>query len=821
VKRRDFLGGVGALALTPSFASVSCADDAVRTTPMLPDRSPGAVGFLPERFALAERAVADAVEKRGVPGAVLLIGRKGAVVWRKAYGYAGLRPERRPMQVDTLFDMASVTKPVAAATATMQLVESGRVDLEATVGKYLPPFAAAGGDKAAITVRHLLTHAGGLVAGGAFAGKHLTLPEMVAVIAQSRQVSPPGTRFLYSDYSAVLLGAIVEAVSGQTLDAWCREHIWQPLGMTDTDFRPTGERALRSAATTNGEDTPERRGRVHDPLSASIGGVSGNAGLFSTVDDLARFCQMLLNGGEYAGARILKPETVRLMTTRQSPFEGNDRGLGWDLASAYTVRGDLPPGSFGHTGFTGTSVWIDPMTQTFIIVLTNAVHADPAVQEAARGHVVRMRRMVSSVVASAIPELALPDPTEKLAAFLAAPTARPVAVAGRRATGMVRTGLEALIAAGFGTLAGRKVGIVCNHTAVDKQGKHLADLLHGSGKVNIVTLFGPEHSIRGDVDASADNSRDARTGLPVVSLYNLKLPPAERYRPTAEQLKGIDTLVFDIQDIGARYYTYIATMGYCMEAAVKHNLRFVVLDRPNPLGGNLVEGPLLDPTMQGRFTAYHTAPITHGMTVGELARMFNEERKIGVTLEVIKMMGWTRGMRWEETGLPWVNPSPNIRNPLQAELYPGVGLLEVLPLSVGRGTDTPFEVFGSPYLDGHILAADLNARRLPGVSFAPTAFIPTTREYKGQPCGGVRITVTDRAALMPSALGIHLADALVRRYPDRFTAQVLDRMKGMVGNVAIPQEIAKGTPPAQIISGWANDVAEWKRRRVPFMLYGD
>jgi uncharacterized protein YbbC (DUF1343 family)/CubicO group peptidase (beta-lactamase class C family) len=792
MNRRDLIRTLGGAAIVPLTASLPSYAALRRDTPALPERDPRACGFTPERLAEADAAVAAAVAN-GVPGAVLLVARNGAVALKKVYGNAALRPAARPMAADTIFDLASLTKVVTVTTAIAILVEEGKVGLDTPVGKWLFPFAQAEGDRATVTVRHMLTHTSGVPAGGRIPeGAKLT--QAVEIIAKSRHMGAPGEKFIYSDFSAVTLGAIVEAVSGKTLDVFCRERIFEPLGMKDTGFNPPPALAARCASTSAADDTPENRGIVHDPMSRALGGVSGNAGLFSTADDLARFCQMWLNGGEYAGIRILKQETVRQFTEGQV-FTNGGRALGWDRDTGYSIRATLPVGSYGHTGFTGTSLWIDPTTKTFIILLTNAVHQKDA-------SVIRLRRQVSTLVAAAMPDL----------------PAAPVVLSQSRVA--VKTGLEVLTEENFKRLEGRKVGIICNHTAVDRAGRHIVDLLADSKKVNIVALFGPEHSIRGDVDASATDSKDAKTGLPVFSLYNLTLPREQRYRPTPEQLKGVDTLIFDIQDIGARYYTYLATMAYCMEAAAKLNIRYIVLDRPNPIGGHLVEGPLLDAERVGNFTSYHTMPITHGMTVGELATLFNAEKKIGANLEVVKMPNWNRDLYYDQTGLPWVNPSPNMRSVRAAYLYPGVGFLETMPLSVGRGTDTPFEILGAPYLDPNALYENLAARNLPGVSFNPVRFTPTSSKHKGVACGGVHINLWDRKACLPSALGIHLADALHRLAPKDLSLEALRTMRGLLGSEAVINAIAAGKPPAEIIAGWSNDVAEWKRRRTPFLMYG-
>ncbi len=802
LSRRDLLAASTLLTVPGALSrSAPRADDA--PTPPLTD--PAALGFLPERLSVADALVAGAVEKENVPGAVLLVGRRGHVALWKAYGNAVLRPERLPMTPDTVFDLASLTKVVATTTAVAQLLEQGAVELDAPVGRYLPAFARAGTEeRAAVTVRHLLTHSAGFPAGGAYAGKTRTLDQIVDEIAVSRQLFAPGTRFLYSDFSFITLGALVEAVSGQPLAAYCRARIFSPLGMNDTDFLPGPRLAPRCAATTAEDITSENQGRVHDPTARALGGVAGHAGLFSTAPDLARFCQMLLGGGELGGIRILKPETVALITSKQSPFVGEARGLGWDLDSAYNVRGGLPPGSFGHTGFTGTSLWLDGRSQTFIVLLSNAVHARPSASPA----IIALRRQVSTIVASALADQ--PPGPGRIAPPLPASLDDYV---------IVKTGLDVLAAENFARLRGRKLGVVCNHTAVDRRGRHLADLLSQSLVANVVAFFGPEHGIRGEVDASVGDGVDKKTGKKVYSLYNLGLPRELRYRPAPAQLAGVDTLVFDIQDIGARYYTYIATLGYCLEAAAKRGIKVVVLDRPNPLGGLLIEGPLLDPKFSGAFTSYHTIPITHGLTVGELALAYNKERNIGADVEIVAMPNWNRRLLFDQTGLPWVNPSPNIRNVRQAALYPGVGFLEGLPLSVGRGTDTPFEVVGAPWIDPLALADDLNARRLPGVSFVPARFTPASSVHKGVLCGGVQINLWDRRICLPSALGIHLADALVRLYGNKLPPAVLARMAPMVGRDTIPAALARGESPETIIASWAADGEAWRARRAPFLLY--
>ncbi|MCX7798862.1 MAG: DUF1343 domain-containing protein [Fimbriimonadales bacterium] len=327
---------------------------------------------------------------------------------------------------------------------------------------------------------------------------------------------------------------------------------------------------------------------------------------------------------------------------------------------------------------------------------------------------------------------------------------------------VVLNGIDVLEREGFALLQGSRIGLITNHTGRTLDGRQTADVLHRAPGLSLVALFGPEHGIRGELDEPVADGRDPGTGLPVYSLYN----PGEkeyRYRPRPDQLEGIDTLVFDIQDVGARFYTYIGTLGFAMEEAAKRGIRVVVLDRPNPIRGLLVAGPLSEPKHRG-LTAYHELPVAHGMTVGELARLFNEDRKLGCRLEVVPMKGWKRSLWFDETGQTWVNPSPNMRSPTQALLYPGICLVEATNVSVGRGTDAPFEWVGAPWIDGRSLAAAMNAKRIPGIRFYPRSNVPTSSKHAGQTCGGVSMIVTDRNRLNPVRVGVELAFEL-GRYP--------------------------------------------------------
>jgi uncharacterized protein YbbC (DUF1343 family) len=434
-------------------------------------------------------------------------------------------------------------------------------------------------------------------------------------------------------------------------------------------------------------------------------------------------------------------------------------------------------------------MWVDPYSQTFIIGLSNRLHprGKPDVRP--------LWATVSSIVDSIVrPGLEGVSPRRALS-----PRA-----------GAVLPGIDVLRRDAFQQLRGRKVGLITNATGINRDGFNTVDLLHRAPGVHLRALFAPEHGIRTDVDVPLASAVDAKTGLKVHSLYG-----PGRYKPTPAQLKGLDTLVFDIQDVGLRYYTYITTLALAMDAARENGLRFVVLDRPNPIGGVAVDGPLLEPASKS-FIGHHRLPVRHGLTVGELARLYKGEFTPGCDLVVVPMENWRRGMRWAETGLPWVNPSPNIRSPLQAELYAGIGLLEGANLSVGRGTPAPFERFGAPWIDGERLARELRRRDIPGVGFTPIVFTPTASVYQGQQCGGVRVRPVDRDAFQGTRMAIEVLDALNRLYPGKVKLADTHRW---FGTRRIPAAIAAGRSPASIVESYQADMETFRRLREPYLLY--
>lgn len=376
--------------------------------------------------------------------------------------------------------------------------------------------------------------------------------------------------------------------------------------------------------------------------------------------------------------------------------------------------------------------------------------------------------------------------------------------------GAALSGIDVLQRDGFKQLAGRNIGLITNQTGINRTGNSTIRLFHEAREVNLIALFSPEHGPVGKLDVSLiDNSEDPITGINIISLYG------KQRRPSGDMLAGIDTLVFDIQDIGTRFYTYISTMGEAMHAAAENDIRFVVLDRPNPINGVTVNGPLLDEGRQS-FTGFHRLPIRHGMTTGELARMFNAELQLGLDLQVIPVEGWQRADYFDVTGLKWVNPSPNMRNLTEAILYPGIGLLETTNLSVGRGTATPFELFGAPWLDGETFALELNKLKLPGVLFSPLQFTPDASKFAGELCGGIRIVITDRQQFKSVRTGFEIALHLRRLYPNVWEFEAYDRL---LVNKAVLDAIRTGRSYAEIEAIYDPGLMEFIQRRSAFLIY--
>lgn len=756
---------------------------------------------------MLDAIVHKAIEEKQVPGAVVLVWHDGHILYRKAFGRRSLEPRREAMTVDTIFDVASLTKVIATTTAVMQLVERGDVRLNDPVAKYLPEFSGNGKDD--ITVRELMTHHSGLREDldltTAWRGRDVALQ----MVAAETPIFPPGSRFLYSDINYISLGALVEKVSGLPLSEYCEKHIFKPLGMIHTRFVPSPAWLPKIAPTQYDESNRMLRGIVHDPTARRMGGVAGHAGLFSTADDLSKFAQALLNG-----STILSALTVEKMTTPQQPPTSQVlRGLGWDIDSPFSSnRGDLlPVGSYGHTGFTGTSLWIDPTTRTFIVILTNGVHPR------GKGTAVPLRSKLATAVAAGL-QL---DPDEKDKLRWESITGyNETQTAARRVAnrnGDVKAGIDVLEAHNFDEIRGksesRKIGVLTNQTGVDLQGHRTIDILANVLGISLAAIFSPEHGVTGTLDTTdVSNSKDAATGVPVYVVYGATR--ASR-RPPPEILKTLDALVIDIQDAGTRYYTYPATVSYFLEAAAQAQIEVILLDRPSPITGSFVQGPVSDPDRDS-FVNFFPVPVRHGMTMGELALMYNAERKVGARLRVVSMEGWARGDWFDATSLQWISPSPNLRSLNEATLYPGVGMVEGTNVSVGRGTDTPFELLGAPWIHGRELAQYLNARNISGVRFIPASFTPTTSNYANLRCEGVNLVVTERNALDSPELGVELASALRKLYPEQFH---MERMIELLVNQATYDAIFQGQDPRRVAQDWQLELDKFQQLRQKYLLY--
>ncbi len=774
---------------------------------------------LDSRLAVLDPVINDAIAQYQIPGVVVVVGHDGQVVYRKAYGSRALIPRREAMTANTVFDCASLTKVLATTTAAMQLWEQGKFRMNDPVAKYLPEFAQNG--KQDITIRQLLVHYSGLPEDldltKRWEGKE-TAYRMAFELTPER---PPGSAFVYSDINFVVLGALVERLSGEALDAYAAKHIFAPLGMKDTRFLPPSSWESRIAPSEEDENHRLLRGVVHDPTARRMGGVAGHAGVFSTADDLALFAQALLDGGR----GVLTPATVAKMTAPQQPVNATAlRGFGWDIDSPFsTNRGELlPVGGYGHTGFTGTSLWIDPTTKTYIVLLTNAVHMNvvpTVIAKGEKGSAVALRTKVATAVGAA---LAL-DPGEAEKMRMATLTGyNEMQSAARKLAlrnGTVKTGIDVLEETNFAALhpakAGppRRIGLLTNQTGVDSEGRRTIDVLAGVPGISLAMIFSPEHGVTGTLDTTdVKNTKDAATGITVYSVYGGS--DAAR-RPPIDLLKRLDVVVVDLADAGARFYTYETTVGFFLEAAAKAGIEVIILDRPNPITGSFVQGPVSD---EGRenFTNYFPEPPRHGMTLGELAKMFNAERNIGARLEVVVLQGWQPGDWFDSTGLAWINPSPNLRDLTQATLYPGVAMIEGSNVSVGRGTDTPFEVVGAPWVKGRELAAYLNARGIQSVRFVPVSFTPSASNFFGERCEGVNLFILDRNTLDSPELGIELASALHKLYPNDFK---IERMSDLLVNQSVLQAIAAGVDPRRIAADWQERLDVFVKMREKYLLY--
>lgn len=788
-----------------AIATSLCISSLLTASAALPTADPAAAGLDAARLAQIDEIVADEIKSGRIPGAVVMVGRHQKLAFVKAYGDRRRVPATVAMTIDTIFDMASLTKPMATATAAMILIEQGKLRLTDTVKKHLPEWDNNG--KGAITVDQLLRHRAGFIPDNSIRD-YANGPEAAwKNLANLDLVGPPGELFRYSDVGFITLGRIVEKVSGQPLDQFTREHIFKPLGMNDSGFAPNGqplpEPLRKRSAPTEPVGGEMAWGQVHDPRARALGGTAGHAGLFSSLEDVSKYARMLLAGGVGPnGKRLLSPLTVRLMIDAAKTPENERRALGWDVQTSYSSpRGALMgPTSFGHTGFTGTSLWIDPETGLYVIILSTRLHPS------GKGDASPVRYRVATAAASALLDTPIQAPAVKSveAPGISAPERKL-----RVTTGQTLTGIDVLKATGFEPLKGKKVALVTNHTGLDREGNATIDLLHKGPDVKLVALFSPEHGIRGAVDKEVGDSTDEKTGLPILSLYG------KSRKPSADQLKAIDVIVYDIQDIGVRFYTYLSTLALVMEAAAENGKPLYLLDRPNPIRGDRFGGIMRDKDKR-TFVADHEIPVVSGLTIAEYARLIQAERGLKTDLHIIECRNYDRRMYWDETGLVWTNPSPNMRSLTEALLYPGVGLLEATNLATGRGTVTPFERVGAPWIHAKDWAGALNQLQIPGVVFIPVTFVPTERQFAKEKCNGVYIQMTNRDLVNGVDIGLAMAATLRKLYPNDWKPE---KMNVICVNQKLVDAVTRGATLRQLKSIAAEGQASYADRRKKALIY--
>jgi uncharacterized protein YbbC (DUF1343 family)/CubicO group peptidase (beta-lactamase class C family) len=757
----------------PSFATPT------RTHPL-------AAGFDGSEIdALLAKAIADVK----LPGAVVVVGKRDGVLLQRAYGKRALVPRPEPMTLDTIFDLASLTKPVATATAIMALREHHRLDLDARASRYLPELARK--STAKITIRQLLLHTSGLPHVNPLreydSGPELALKNALAV----EPTHPPG-QFEYSDVGYIWLGELVGRFSHQSLQAQSGELFWS-LGMSHTSFNPDAKLRNRIAPT---EVTDERgapglliRGVVHDPRAYRLGGIAGNAGLFSTADDLTRYAQMLLALGRLPGTSKYNHDTPRplsyesvLELTRPQPAGDSVRTPGFDVRSRFSrLRGTLlSERAYGHGGFTGTSLFIDPKQDLFVLFLSNRVHPD------GKGDVIGLTGAVTDAAVRALrrTDPCLEPPSEVL------------------------PGIDVLAQEGFEPLFGKRVALLTHLPASSRFGRPTLELFTDAKAFELAAIFSPEHGLEARHEGVVGN-RSVAGNVPVYSLFG----PTRR--PTRAMLAGVDVVVVDLVDVGTRFFTYMSTLHELLRAAAKSRVQVMILDRPNPLGGLAVEGPLLDPERRS-FVNHHALPIRHGLTAGELALLLRADDALDVKIDVVRASGWRRELMHADTELTWEPPSPNLRSTHAALLYPAVGLLESTNLSVGRGTDAPFEQLGAPFVDAQALLAAVRRQSLPGVKLEAADFTPKQGPHAGQLCHGLRLAVSDSRAFAPVRTGLAIAKALRELHPADWKAEDLIKL---LGNGKAQRALLEGRDLDAIEATWSADLARFRQRREAFLLY--
>lgn len=762
-------------------AAPTANTEATRTPPRT---SPVAIRLPVDVERAIDDAVFAAIDARQLPGAVIAIGRRDGLAFLRDYGARAIDPEFEPNDIDTIYDLASLTKPVGTATALAILADRGLLSFDDPVARFIPAFAAGGKER--ITIRQLLEHTGGLPSVDSlrdYEGE--TREESLARIFAVQPVHPPGQRVLYSDLGFIVLGETVARVANEPLDAFIAREILGPLEMRSSSFRPSQDWISRVAPTERAERRlgVMIRGEVHDPRAFRLGGVAGNAGLFASAPDLARFARAMLGGGELEGHRILRAERVQeLITARRLPG-GFENGLAWDMRSRAEARraGGMSEASYGHLGWTGTSIRIDPRHDVFVIVLSNDVHPN------GRGDVRPLASTLERIVAGSA-ERILPAPR-----------------------GDIRAGIDVEARDGFPRLQARRVALVTHDAARARDGRRTLDVLVRGG-VDIRRVLAPEHGLDTTREGHVRDGRDRRTDLPVHGLFG----PTRR--PSDTMLADIDTVVIDLVDVGARFYTYASTMRETLVATASHpELRVVILDRPNPLGGALIEGPLRDPELRS-FVNYHPLPLRHGLTLGELARLLDSELELGLgeRLDVVRVEGWERASTALDLGPRWNPPSPNLPNLDAVLLYPALALLEGTDLSVGRGTSEPFSVLGAPWANAERVLEVLAGLDIPGVAFEAARFRPRNARHRGRVCHGIRVRITSANDYRAARTGLALVRAMLTVHRERIA---LERVLPLLGSRQLLDALVDGSSLDELVSSASADAAIFETRRAPFLMY--
>lgn len=715
-------------------------------------------------------ALAEAARVSGAPGAVACVGNRDEMHFLDAAGLRQCVPQPLPASKDTPYDLASLTKVIATTTSILLLWEEGKLDLDQPAGHVLPVPAFN-----RFTIRHLLTHTTGLHPGMPWYRDATSMNEMLQRAAALSLAWTPGTRRRYSDIGFMILGKIVEVAAGDSLDGFCRRRLWQPLGMAHTDFRPPKGWASSCAAT----EACAWRGRVivgevHDENACAAGGVSGHAGLFSTAPDMAVFCRALLSG------KILKEKTVEMMTRLDHVPSYPWQALGWKVDPwVCSLDGYLPARSaFGHTGWTGTCLWLDRRTGLFAVLLSNTCH--PSRNK-------RNNRALRQTFYNAV--------------------ARRFYTKSCNA----HTGLDRLMWDGYETFSGARIALLTHHAAITQQALRPLEALEFAPSIRLQRIYTPEHGLYGQAEAGAA-VRGQNAPVPITSLYG------ERKRPTVAELKEVDYLVVDLQDIGSRYYTYAHTMKECLAACAEARKPVFVLDRPNPLGGVILEGPVA--RTSGAPVCWAPVPVRHGMTLGELAVYFQNTAFTGTKLDVRvnAVDSWPRARMFHECALPWVAPSPNIPMPETALLYVGMCLFEGTNLNEGRGTDTAFHLVGAPWLDTRYVLDQLAAEECAGFALRPTFYTPralpgkaANPRFKDALCHGIRLSVLDAAKARPFTLGVALLRAIRQVHRDHFAwAPSFDTL---AGGPWLREQIERGATATQIAAAAAQEIEAFNKTR--------